>query len=69
MNLLAFLFIVACGTLIALCIILEDEAKDIARAIAERIRNPRLTRLEELHRHWEEQDKRFPWDEGKDIDA
>lgn len=57
MNLLAFLFLVGCITLVALAVVLEDETKDVLRAVADRIRNPRPTALQELHRHWETQDR------------
>lgn len=56
MNLLAFLFLIGCSTLVALALIFHDEASDLFSALAERMRNPRPTMLEELHRHWEAED-------------
>lgn len=57
MNLLAFLFLVGCLTMVALAMILQDEAKELVKAITDRIRNPRPSALEELHRHWEVEDR------------
>lgn len=64
MNLLAFLWLVGC---IAACVIAFSVPEDVWKAIAERIRNPKPSTLEELHRHWEAQDRqRFPSEEPDD---
>lgn len=57
MNLLAFIVMVICAAAVAIVVTIPDE---VWAAVAERIRNPpppRPTYLEELHRHWEEQDR------------
>lgn len=54
---LVLLVFVLCATVVALAVVLEDEAKDLVRAITERIRNPRPSYLEEMNRHWEESDR------------
>lgn len=53
MNLLAFLVLIGAIWSLLLMVMFGEQVTDIFKAIAERIRNPRLTALEELHRHWE----------------
>lgn len=74
MNLLAFLWLIGCitvvGVWVALLVAMPEQAADVLKALAERIRRPRPTSLDmlnELHRHWEAQDRLAtrPGDEQK----
>lgn len=61
----ALLFFITCITVVVLVIVLDDAAKDLVRALTDRVRNPPPSMLEELHRHWEESD-RIAWGMGND---
>lgn len=68
MNLLAFLWLVGCIAAVCIAFAVDD---DVWHAIAERIRNPRPSNLEELHRHWEAQDRLWSMapSDGDDSDS